>query len=345
MRPQRLESYVPNEDPGERPTGLRLPRRSSPRLLWIYLALGLALTIAYYTLPGSRVELWTPMVLLTVVAMVTGVRIHRPAHPAGWYLLAAATFCFILGDATYLVLTEVLDVENPYPSAADVFYLLTYPLFAGGLLLLIRRRARTRDWGGMLDATILTVGLGVVFWIFLVVPALDNEALSTMQRAATIAATLGDVLVLAVLVRLIIGGGLRMRAAQILAVGVVGLLASDFAYALSQVQLGWEVGGWTQLGWTAFYASWGAAALHPSMREITETARPRQRRSRPRSSRGLRRTRSAPAGCVVDRAHRAPGRGRRAGRMRVPAGARPTGRHRRGPSSVAGSRARAPRGR
>jgi diguanylate cyclase (GGDEF)-like protein/PAS domain S-box-containing protein len=248
------------------------PRLAGSLPLTCYLGVTIALTLASFVVPDQRVTLWIPMALATALALTVGLRVRRPTHPAGWYLVAAATVCFMLGDAIFLLLTDVLGQDNPYPSIADALYLATYPLYAGGLFLLIRRRTTTRDLGGMLDAAIMTIGLGLLVWIFLVVPVLGATDHSPFEQVVAIAYPTGDLLVLAMLARLITGGGLRMRATQILAVGVVGLLAADFAFGLAQLQMNWEVGGWGQLGWVVFYVSSGVAALHPSMREVTETA-------------------------------------------------------------------------
>ena len=49
----------------------------------------------------------------------------------------------------------------------------------------------------------------------------------------------------------------------------MGLLVSDVLYGLSQLRLDWNMGGVADLGWIAFYVAWGAAALHPSMAQVT----------------------------------------------------------------------------
>jgi PAS domain S-box-containing protein len=59
-------------------------------------------------------------------------------------------------------------------------------------------------------------------------------------------------------------------ALRLLAAGGIGLLASDIGYLLVQLHGTWHVGTPVDLGWVVFYVCWGAAALHPSMRELTE---------------------------------------------------------------------------
>jgi diguanylate cyclase (GGDEF)-like protein len=62
-------------------------------------------------------------------------------------------------------------------------------------------------------------------------------------------------------------------AINLLGSGTAGLLAADVVYGLIQLDGSWHVGGPTDLGWVACYAGWAAAALHPSMRELTEPTR------------------------------------------------------------------------
>ena len=61
-------------------------------------------------------------------------------------------------------------------------------------------------------------------------------------------------------------------------VGALGVLGADCVYGWIQLHGSWKVGGPTDLGWVLFYVCWGAAALHPAMRELTleQPWRPRQ---------------------------------------------------------------------
>ena len=243
------------------------------RAAWVvYLVLASALTAAYFAWPGHHLQLWTPLGLSAVGATVLGVRLHRPVLPAAWYLLAAAELCFIAGDTTYTLLTEVLHQDNPFPSLADVFYLAVYPLWAVAMLLMTRSRSRgvTSDRGGLLDSLILTTGLGLLSWIYLVLPNFQAEGLTLTQRLVSVSYPLGDVLVLSMLARLITTGGLRLRAVRWLALGGAALLAADVSYGLRQLAGSWSLGGPTDLGWAVFYVAFGVAALHPSSAEVSE---------------------------------------------------------------------------
>jgi hypothetical protein len=97
-------------------------------------------------------------------------------------MLAAALFFFIAGDRTYTVMRVVFHVPNPFPSLADVFYLLTYPCFATGLFLFIRARSAGRDRASLIDAVIITTGLALLSWVYLVIPNFEADGLSEVQR-------------------------------------------------------------------------------------------------------------------------------------------------------------------
>ena len=45
---------------------------------------------------------------------------------------------FLAGDTIWAIYEEVLHVEAPFPSAADVLYLCGYPFLAPGLIRLVR---------------------------------------------------------------------------------------------------------------------------------------------------------------------------------------------------------------
>ena len=75
---------------------------------------------------------------------------------------------------------------------------------------------------------------------------------------------------LALLARLLAPGAGRTRTVEFLTLGVLGVLISDVAYGLTQVHGMFHSSTVVDLGWAVFYGGWGAAALHPTMTELTE---------------------------------------------------------------------------
>jgi diguanylate cyclase (GGDEF)-like protein/PAS domain S-box-containing protein len=234
-----------------------------------------ALIAAYYALPALRAGTWGLLGLSSVAAIVAGAAINRPASKLPWLLLAGANLCFVAGQLSFLVLTHILAVKLPFPSFADILYLLTYPLYAAGVLIFIWWRSAEADRRSLIDALTLTVGLALLSWIFLILPYVHNPALSWVQKSFAIAYPLGDVLVLAMLARLLAPGRARSRSVQLLTLGTVGMLVSDASYTLLQLHGSFRNGTIVDLGWAVFYLAWGAAALDPTMAELTQPA-PRQ---------------------------------------------------------------------
>ena len=226
------------------------------------------LTCVYYAFSDQRL-IFVGIGLSGVIGILGGIAYNRPAHSLPWYLLAAANLSFTAGEFTQIVIIQYLK-ESLFPSVADAFYLATYGLYAAGLLGFVRWRTVRRDRASLIDALTLTVGIALLCWIYLIVPYAHSPGLNWIEKAISIAYPLGDILVLAMLLRLLAPRGGKSVSLVLLTAGTLGLLASDIAYALIQLHGTWRTGTPVDLGWAVFYGAWGAAALHPSMVTLTE---------------------------------------------------------------------------
>jgi PAS domain S-box-containing protein len=242
---------------------------SARGLLTRYTVWMLILTVANFALPSQHVFIWTAIGLSSVAAIVYGTIRNAPRRRSPWLLLALAVLCLIVGDLTADVLIRVFDQPDPFPSIADVFYLAMYVLIALGMIWLYRLGTVRRDAAGVLDALTLTTGVFLLSWVYLISPYVANPDLTLLQKTISIAYPLGDIAILAAGASLV-ASMTATPALRLLAIGGIGLLAADIAYGLIQLHGAWTVGTPVDLGWIAFYAGWGAAALHPSMRELTE---------------------------------------------------------------------------
>ncbi|WP_195911163.1 EAL domain-containing protein [Streptomyces kaniharaensis] len=244
---------------------------------WQYEMLGftagmVTLIAVYYAYPDQRM-IFVGIGLAGVAGIIRGIIRNRPAHPLPWVLLAAANLTFTAGEAAQIILIQYLHESNPFPSASDAFYLATYPLYAAGLLGFVKWRTARRDRASLIDALTLTVGLALLSWVYVIIPYAHLAELTWIQKAVAIAYPLGDILVLAMLLRLLAPHGGKSVSLALLTAGTIGLLTADVLYALIQLHGTWETGGPVELGWALFYVAWGAAALHPSMVTLTEPVR------------------------------------------------------------------------
>lgn len=237
----------------------------------------LGLVAAFFLVPGMRGPVWMLLHFGSATAVVLGVRRHRPNVRLRWFLLAVGIVLFFLGD----LFSEGLD--SSLEPLADVCWLLTYVLFTVALLKLVRARRRGRDTAALLDALVLTTGLALLSWQFLMLPYVRDETLSLGEKLYSLVFPLADVMLLAVLLRLWTGGGHRGWAYYLLGIGTVAMLASDTAAGLTLLVTGaFEPDGPVNLGYVTFPLAFGAAALHPSMLGISLPGR----RTRARVTRG-----------------------------------------------------------
>ncbi len=272
-----------------------LPRhRLGPLPLWIwYVVGGSAASLIYLAIPSSvplpalvpRLVLYQGVSASAVVALVVGVRRHRPGNLSPWYLLIAGQVIYLLADLTFYTLRDLLH-SDAFPSAADLLYVCHYPFVVIAVLQLARSRSSGSDREGLIDASIIAIGVGVLSLVFLIEPAVAGTEEPLLVRSAAAAYPVMDTLVLAVAVRLPVGGGLRRPALYLLISSLGVLLATDTGYMYLQLRGLYQTdnlaGRVLDAGWLAFYLLLGASALHPSMRTLSE----RDMRSHSRLGRG-----------------------------------------------------------
>ena len=258
---------------------------SSARAWKSFIGLGVVFAIVYELLPTHPAKLivWPLIGWSSVAAILIGVKRNRPGDRAAWYLVAAGVATFIAGDNLYSFRSYVQHAQALFPSYVDAVYLAVYPLLIAGLVRMVRRRSGGRDRASMLDAGIITGGLGLVAWVFLIAPYVRSDELSLVERLVSMAYPLGDVALLAIAVRLAVGSGRRPLSFWLLVGSLVPLLAADSAYGYLNLSGNWYEHNPIDLLWIGFYIGWGATALHPSMTQLTKPAA----RSRRNSARRL----------------------------------------------------------
>jgi diguanylate cyclase (GGDEF)-like protein/PAS domain S-box-containing protein len=250
--------------------------------LW-YLGVTSALAALYLFFPplAGNGPLINALGLSGVVAIVVGIRMNKPKAQAAWWLFAAGQFLFFSGDLYTYGYRKVFGVDVPFPSPGDAFYLMVYPVLLAGLFLLVRRRNPRPDRTALIDALILTIGVGLLSWVFLIAPNLHLTDQAWFVTAIGAAYPFGDVLLLAGLIRLAVDGGRRTPAFWLIASSIVCLLATDSAYNLALLQGTFNYQLSYDAGWIFYYLLWGAAALHPSMRTLEEPAEDQRTRLTP----------------------------------------------------------------
>lgn len=261
------QQTTPTDGTGVAAADLRRARR--PYLWMIQLGLGLGFIAAYSTIVPA--ELLDPIYVLiglyATVCVLVGVRLWHPEYPLAWHLLALGVVAYLVGDAIFIMLTAITGSEPPVPSVADAFYYLLYPLLGVSVFLTVRRQQPGRDRAAAIDAALATVAATVLTWTFLMAPYASDDSLSALQKAASLGYPLGDLLLVALLARLVLISGRHPPAFTLLVGALVMNLVADITYLYQTLADNYEPGSPTDIGWLLAYVLFGTAALHPSMRE------------------------------------------------------------------------------
>jgi diguanylate cyclase (GGDEF)-like protein/PAS domain S-box-containing protein len=248
--------------------------------IWMwYLGVTGALTSTYFFVPGLKGSgpLINCLGLSGVVAIALGITIQRPTTRFAWWLFVVGQFLFFSGDLyTYSY------PNASFPSVGDALYLAVYPVLMAGLFVLVKRRNPRRDLTSLIDALILTIGVGLFSWAYVIAPNIHLSG-SFLVKAVSIAYPAGDVLLLAAAIRLAVDNGKRAPAFYLLVGSIVCLLTTDSAYNIALLKGTYDHSQLIyDLGWILYYLLWGAAALHPSMRVLEEPSDARTRLTKPR---------------------------------------------------------------
>jgi diguanylate cyclase (GGDEF)-like protein len=257
--------------------GARTDGAATPRLLAGAAAVLAVAIPGYLLLPGPPAEVLYQLVAWSSVAalLVGAIRNGAPLPP--FLALAAGWACFAAGDLLFAIYDVVLD-GTPFPSPADVLYLAGYPLLAAGLLALTRRRQPHGDHASLIDAGIITVSCTVLAWVYLIAPYTSDGSLSVLQKVVSVAYPAGDLLCLAVLVRLLIAGPRGQRqvvpSLAILCAAFAVLLVVDVGFTIGTVTGTYTSGGVLDAMYLIPYVLVAVAGLHPSVRRVADPLPP-----------------------------------------------------------------------
>ena len=236
-------------------------------LVGVDIALNLLLAeqqrVIYSDLISPVIDLLASITLL-VVARQAGK--HSRPYGIAWGIIALAILAYTLGDITWAILELGLG-EPPFPSLADAFYLLFYPLLLAGVLGLPEKPStRGEQITQVLDAGIVMVATSLVFWNFLIGPLVASNAdYPILEQAILLAYPVGDLVLLWSLLRLIYRRLDRPEQNEVptflLAASIAVTIVADSIYSY-QAFIGTYVSGSPlDIGWRASVLLTGLAGI------------------------------------------------------------------------------------
>jgi serine phosphatase RsbU (regulator of sigma subunit) len=179
-------------------------------------------------------------------------------------LLGMGILCYVLGQMYFTFYDLVLQQIPPFPSIADLGYLMEYPFFLLGILLLPARpipvalRARIALDGLMIMTAALTFS-----WYFVLGPIIRQGSGTVLAKAVSAAYPLADIVLIACLLILALRPGehtLRV-AAYLLALGLLFVVVLDSIYGYQTLNDLYVTGTILDVGWPLAYMLIGLGAF------------------------------------------------------------------------------------
>ena len=238
-----------------------------------YAAWMLALTAAYFALPGLSPVFESLLAASAAAAIVIRVVRCRPSHALPWLVLAATALCW--ASSQLILLAGGTRQQIPSWNAYTIASLCLRVLFAVAIGLFARARSSGADRRSLVDAVTVTAGLAMFVWLFGILPAVTDPHLSGAQQLATAGFPLTQIVTLLALATLLAPGFGWDWPVGLITIGTVVTLITGVVFGLTRLQQAhWRL---IDVGWMVCFALCGAAAVHPAMREMTRyTARPYQ---------------------------------------------------------------------
>ncbi|MFC4066590.1 GGDEF domain-containing protein [Actinoplanes subglobosus] len=203
-----------------------------------------------------------------IVAMLYGIRRHRPASRWPWLLVTSQ----LLVLAAPLLPQSVLeDGPNRAPSLADAVLLTASGIGAFALVRIVRRRTPGWDVPGFIDAGIISVAATLLSWIYVIDPLVGGTT-GLSVRAVSTAYPLSDLLLAALGARLLLDGGPKPVAVRALTGYLVLIIAPDTISTIAAVSGDERWMPFAYLLWTAAALLIGLVGIHPSLRDVDAPA-------------------------------------------------------------------------
>ncbi len=181
-----------------------------------------------------------------------------------WMMMAMGELCFTLGDGLWAYIETVQNLD-PFPSAADVANLMTYPFLMIGLLLMPSTVHSQRDRIKMaLDTSIIIITSALFFWPIIIEPTIDqNIKADALTIVLSLAYPVLDLILLFFVAQLLFR---KMNlpgheTLKLLVLGCCVFIATDTVFLRQNLDGTYIAGSIADSGYIAVYLFMGLAAI------------------------------------------------------------------------------------
>jgi hypothetical protein len=201
--------------------------------------------------------------------------VPRLGSRSGWFFLALACIFWGAGQLLWTWLEIVQGKGVPFPSLADVGYLLALPCTTLALVTFkpTPTGAASR-FRALFDSSIIALSLFGIAWSTVLGPFIFHADQPWLTRILSITYPLFDVLNWSIALGAIVRPGMRnIHSLVFVAVGLGFLTTADTMFLYLSEKDSYQTGSWTDLGWIFCYAAFGLGATYSR-----ESMRPKESR-------------------------------------------------------------------
>ncbi len=249
-------------------------------LLYVWLALAALTTLeaaselGWIGGPSSLYQLWFHDIVLVVAAVLLLARaVFEPTARRAWLAFGLAMAVWSVGSISWSIVYGG-QIRPPYPTFADVLWLLWYPLMVAGIVLLIRVRFQRFELHRWMDGIAVMLIVLVAGFALVVQPVAEESSLGWLATVVDFAYPVLDILLIGAVLGVYGLLGWRPDAMWVLlGAGILATTTGDAAFAVQEAR-GVVQGGNYDFVWTIgavviAYAAWvRAPSTHDGHRPV-----------------------------------------------------------------------------
>jgi diguanylate cyclase (GGDEF)-like protein len=259
-------------------TGAPRKHRRAPSLAMTYVAVGGLVAVGAAAGLFGRLGpvIWFVLGLATLVALIGSVWVRRPSHVWPWVVIALAFALFVGAAVARAQLQDLGNLSGERFLLMDLVSLLGYALLGVGLFgfAITSERGLRQSSSILLDGLIAAFSLAAVAWVFAIQPVLIQHDVPLLVKLVLIAYPSMSLFLVVVTMRLAFSPGQELVPAYwFLLAGMALMFVGDALYMFADLSLIETPTGLLDLPYALAFLCAGAAALHPSMRALTEPCR------------------------------------------------------------------------
>ncbi|GGL94915.1 hypothetical protein GCM10010840_36200 [Deinococcus aerolatus] len=207
--------------------------------------------------------LYVPAFLIAAgYAVRTARQVQSTRESVAWVCISIGLLAFGLAEVIFTYLQVVRQVD-PFPSLADVLFLLFPPLVGAALLLFPRPHLSRAGWLRLgLDVGIMTAAAGVFSWRFLLADLVVDYRAQPLTGSIALAYPISDLLLLCLLLLLLARHQhLPRQVTVLMALALTSFVVADTGFAALTVKQAYVSGSIIDLFWGLGGLLFGMAAI------------------------------------------------------------------------------------